>query len=61
MHFSHDFILRCFEIKKKGKNKRKYAPFKICKLCPKRNLIKIKESKVKEREIRDHVAHCNQN
>ena len=34
---------------------------KFGKLCPKRNLIKIKESKVKEREIRDHVAHCNQN
>ena len=29
MHFTHDFTLRCFEIKKKGKNKRKYAPFKI--------------------------------
>ena len=34
---------------------------KFGKLCLKRNLIKIKESKVKEREIKDHVAHSNQN
>ena len=34
---------------------------KFGKLCLKRNLIKLKESKVKEREIRDYAAHSNQN
>ena len=49
------------KLKRQAKINENMLHLKFGKLCLKRNLIKLKESKVKEREIRDYAAHSNQN